>query len=123
MADWTVEQASRIAAPQEVQVIIRRSDGALRRPTTIWIVSDGDRVFVRSTNGRTAPWFRGATASVTGQIVSGGRPTEVTFAEAIDADLPTVDNAYRRKYGHYAGIVDHLVTPGPRGATLQVRPV
>ena len=122
MADWTVEQASRIAAPQEVQVITGRSDGSRRRPTTIWIVSDGDRVFVRSTNGRTAAWFRGATASGTGQIVSGGRPTDVTFTEAADADLPTVDSAYRQKYGHYAGIVDHLLTPGPRGATLQVRP-
>jgi hypothetical protein len=122
MADWTVEQASRIAAPQEVQVITRRSDGSLRRPTTIWIVRDGDRLFVRSTNGRTAAWFRDATASGTGQIVSGGRPSEVTVTEATDADLPAVDSAYRQKYGHYASIVDHLITAGPREATLQVRP-
>jgi hypothetical protein len=46
----------------------------------------------------------------------------VTFAEAADADLPAVDSAYRRKYGRYASIVDHLVTAGPREATLQVRP-
>ena len=42
--------------------------------------------------------------------------------EATDADLPTVDSAYRQKYGHYPDIVDHLITPEPRGATLQVRP-
>ena len=122
MADWTVEQAAQIAAPEEVQVITRRRDGSLRRPTTIWIVGDGDKVFVRSTNGRTAAWFRGAIATGTGQIVSGGRASEVTFTEATAAELPGVDRAYRRKYGRYAGIVDHLVTAGPRGATLQVRP-
>jgi hypothetical protein len=122
MADWTDEQVARIASPQEVQVTTRRRDGSLRRPRTIWIVRDGDRVFVRSTNGRTASWFRGAIATGAGQIVSGGSATDVAFAEAAAADLPAVDAAYRRKYGQYASIVDHLVEDGPREATLQVRP-
>ena len=122
MADWTVEQAAQIAAPEEVQVITGRRDGSLRRPTTIWIVGDGDRVFVRSTNGRTASWFRGALATGAGQIVAGGRTSAVTFTEADPSDLPVVDTAYRQKYGRYASIVDHLVQDGPREATLQVRP-
>ena len=122
MAGWTVEQAAQIAAPEEVQVITRRRDGSPRRPTTIWIVGDGDRVFVRSTNGRAAAWFRGAIATGTGRIVSGGRAFDVTFTEAGPAELSDVDRAYRQKYRRYASIVDHLVTAGPRGATLQVRP-
>jgi hypothetical protein len=122
MADWTPEQVALIAAPQEVQVITRRRDGSLSRPTTIWIVGDGDRLFVRSTNGRTASWFRGAIATGAGQIVSGGRASDVTFAEAAEADLAAVDAAYRHKYGRYARIVEHLVEDGPREATLQVRP-
>jgi hypothetical protein len=79
-------------------------------------------VFVRSTNGRTASWFRGAIATGAGQIVSGGSATDVAFAEAAAGDLPAVDAAYRQKYGQYASIVDHLVEDGPREATLQVRP-
>jgi len=122
MTGWTAEQVALIASPEEVQVTTRRLDGSLRRPTTIWIVGDGDRLFVRSTNGRTASWFRGAIATGAGQIVSGGRASDVTFAEASAADLPAVDLAYRQKYGHYASIVDHLVGDGPREATLQVRP-
>ena len=122
MTGWTLEQATRIAAPQEVQVAARRPDGSLRRPTTIWIVGDGDRLYVRSTNGRTASWFRAAIASGTGQIVSGGTATDVTVTEAADADLPAVDTAYRRKYGQDAAIVDHLVQAAPWGATLQVEP-
>ncbi|AGZ41010.1 DUF2255 family protein [Actinoplanes friuliensis] len=122
MTDWIGQQAAQIAAPQEVQVATRRSDGSLRRATTIWIVRDGDRVFIRSTNGRTADWFRGATATGTGQIISGGRATDVVFTEAAEANLPAVDSAYRRKYSQYASIVDHLVQEGPRSATLQLQP-
>jgi len=122
MTDWTDQQAAQIARPQEVQVVTRRADGSLRRPTTIWIVRDGDRVFIRSTNGRTAAWFRAATATGTGQIISGGKATDVTFTEAADADLPTVDTAYRHKYSQYASIVDHLVQEGPRSATLELQP-
>jgi hypothetical protein len=122
MAGWTADQVTRVAAPQEVQVLPRRGDGSLRRPTTIWIVGIGDRLFVRSTNGRSAAWFRSAIASGSGQIVSGRGPVDVTFTEAAEADLAAVDAAYRGKYGHYASIVDHLLEDGPRAATLQVHP-
>jgi len=94
MSTWTPQAARAVTAPQEVQVVIRRPDGTLRPPRIIWIVGDGDRVFIRSTNGRTADWFRGAIATGTG-----------------------------RKYGAYASIVDHLVEDGPRAATLEVHPV
>src|SRR5215213_1697357 len=122
MAGWTPEQVAEIAFPQEVQVITRRRDGSLRAPTTIWIVGDGDRLFVRSTNGPTAAWFRAAIGTGSGQIVSDGRVSDVTFAEAAEADLAGVDTAYRQKYARYAGIVDHLLQDGPRSATLQVHP-
>ncbi|MEV8506309.1 DUF2255 family protein [Actinoplanes sp. NPDC051475] len=122
MADWTTEQAAQLAAPQEVQVIIGRRDGSPGRPTTIWIVGDGDRVFIRSTNGRTASWFRRGVATGAGQIISDGRASDVAFTEVDTADLPTVDAAYRQKYGRYPSIVDHLVETGPREATLHVHP-
>jgi hypothetical protein len=85
-------------------------------------VGDGDRLFVRSINGRTAAWFRSAIATGTGQIMSGGRTSDVTFAEAAAADLPAIDRAYRQKYGRYRSIVGHLVEDGPREATLHVCP-
>ena len=54
MSTWTSDTARAMTAPQEVLVATRRPDGTLRRPRTIWIVRDGERVFIRSTNGRTA---------------------------------------------------------------------
>jgi hypothetical protein len=71
---------------------------------------------------RTADWFRDAIATGTGQIVAGGTAYDVAFTEADDGDLAVVDAAYRRKYGQYASIVDHLEGDGPRAATLQVHP-
>jgi hypothetical protein len=123
MTGWTIAQATAIAAPIEVQVVTRGRDGRLRRPRTIWIVRDGDRVFVRSTNGRDADWFRAATATGTGQIIAGGQTYEVAFVEVTDSrNLAAVDTGYRTKYRHYASIVDHLEQEGPRSATLQVTP-
>ena len=123
MPDLTNESARAIADPQEVQVLTRRRDGSLRRPRTIWIVTDGDRVFIRSTNGRGADWFRGATATGSGQITARGTAYDVRFTEVADeADLTRADAAYRAKYGHYAAIVDHLEQDGPRYATLEVHP-
>lgn len=122
MNPWTSQQARAITDPQEIEVAPRRPDGTLRRPTIIWIVRDGPDVFVRSTNGRGAAWFRSAIASGSGQIVARGNAFEVTFTEADDDDLPRVGAAYRAKYGSYASIVDHLEEDGPRAATLEVHP-
>jgi hypothetical protein len=123
LSTWTPQTAQTITAPQEIQIVTRRPDGTLRRPRIIWIVADVDRVFIRSTNGRGADWFRGAIATGTGQIIARGTTTEVTFTEVTDdADLTRADAGYRRKYRQYASIVDHLEEAGPRAATLEVHP-
>ena len=122
MSPWTPEAAAAVTAPPEVRVATRRPDGSLRRPRIIWIVRDGDRVFIRSTNGRTADWFRAAIATGAGQVLVRGTAQDVTFTEAAHDDLARVDAAYRAKYGQYASIVDHLESAGPRAATLEVHP-
>ncbi|EWT01988.1 hypothetical protein N865_20525 [Intrasporangium oryzae NRRL B-24470] len=123
MNAWTTDTARTVTAPEEVHVAVRRADGTLRRPRIIWIVRDGDRVFVRSTNGRGADWFRSATASGAGQIIARETAYDVLFTEVHEeSDLAAADVGYRTKYGHYASIVDHLEEDGPRAATLEVHP-
>jgi len=100
----------------------RRQDGTLRRPKTIWVVPVADRVFIRSTNGRGAAWFRWALATGRGRIQAGGTGYDVVFSEVQQDDLPAVDDAYRSKYGRYASVVDHLLDDGPRAATLELLP-
>jgi hypothetical protein len=122
VTQWNSADARAVAKPEEVQLATRRQDGTLRKPRTIWIVRDGDHVFIRSTNGRTADWFRAATASGAGRVIAGETAYEVVFRETDDADLSRVDASYRAKYGRFSSIVDHLVEAGPRAATLEVLP-
>lgn len=121
MSTWNPEDVAALTSPQEVQVATRRGDGTLRRPRTIWIVGAGDRVFIRSTNGRGADWFRAAIAAGTGQIRSRGTAYDVRFTEVRDeTELAAADAGYRAKYAAYPSIVDHLEEAGPRSATLEV---
>ena len=123
MNAWTAADARAVSGPQEVQVATRRPDGTLRRPRTIWVVVHGDRVFIRSTNGRGADWFRAAIATGSGRIHARGAAYDVVFTEVHDeATLAAADAGYRIKYGHHASIVDHLEGEGPRAATLEVHP-
>ena len=122
MSTWEPATHAALTAPEEVQISTRRKDGSLRRPRIIWVVPVGERVFIRSTNGRGADWFRWALATGGGRLAVGGSAYDVELREAAEDDLDAVDAAYRAKYGRYASIVDHLVGDGPRAATLEVLP-
>ena len=123
MSDWTVQSLRALESTEEVHLSTRRRDGTLRSPRIIWVVTSGRRAFIRSTNGRDAAWFRAAVATGAGHVDVRGTAYDVTFTEVHDEDdLAAADAAYRRKYGHYASIVDHLEEAGPRAATLEVHP-
>jgi putative transposase len=68
MTAWTTEELTRIATAEELQIAPRRRDGTLRNPRTIWVVRHGDDLYVRSVNGRTSAWFRGAQVRHEGHI-------------------------------------------------------
>lgn len=123
MPDWTSSALHDFATTQEVHLATRRPDGTLRRRRIIWAVTSGDRVFIRSTNGVTADWYRAATTTGAGQLTARRTARDVTFTHVDDeADLALADAGYRAKYGRYASIVDHLQEPGPRAATLELHP-
>jgi hypothetical protein len=123
MSKWTSDELEKIAAADELQLASVRRDGTLRRPVTIWGVRHGDDLYVRSVNGRTAAWYRGAQARHEGHIQAGGVEKDVTFVDA-DPDLnDQLDAAYRSKYRRYAkSIVDSIITPHARAATIKVVP-
>ena len=123
MTEWTSEELTRIGTAEELRLASLRRDGTLRRPVTIWVVRHGDSLYVRSVQGRTAAWFRGAQVRHEGHIQAGGVDKDVTFEDAdhdVDDDL---DAAYRAKYRRYAAsIVGAVVSPGARSATIKVVP-
>jgi hypothetical protein len=121
MTAWTSEELSKIEAADELEIESLRGDGRLRRPTTIWVVRLGDDLYVRSVNGPTGAWFRGTQDRHEGRIRAGGVEKDVTFVDADRGIDDAIDAAYRTKYRRYApSIVDHVVTPEARSATIKL---
>ncbi len=122
MSSWTSDELDRIAAAEELEIESMRRDGTLRKPVTIWVVRNGDDLYVRSVNGRTSSWFRGAQVRHEGRVEAGGIEKDVLLVETDDVN-DEVDAAYRAKYHRYAeGIVSTVVSPQARAATLKLVP-
>jgi hypothetical protein len=122
MTAWTTDELTRIASADELQIAPRRGDGTLRSPRTIWVVRHGDDLYVRSVNGRTSAWFRGAQVRHEAHIQAGSVDKDVRLVETDDLN-DQIDLAYRTKYRRYAAnIIDTIVSPQARAATLRLVP-
>jgi len=122
MTTWTGDELDKIGSAEELNLASVRRDGMLRRPVTMWVVRDGDGVYVRSVNGRGSSWFRGAQTRHEARVRAGGVEKDVSLVEADDVN-DEVDAAYRAKYGRrYPTIVPSIVAPEARAATLKLVP-
>ena len=122
MTAWTSDELRKIGAAEELRIASVRRDDTLRNPVTIWVVRHGDDLFVRSVNGRSAPWFRGAQVRHEAHIHAGGVDKDVLLVETDDLN-DAIDTAYRMKYRRYAAnIVNSDLTPRARAATLKLVP-
>ena len=124
MMRWTSNELNEIGTTEELQITSLRRDGTLRNPVTIWVVRLGDDLYIRSVNGRTAAWFRGAQVRHEGHIQAGGVDKEVTFMEESASNInDQIDAVYRAKYRRYAAsIINHITGPEARSATIKVVP-
>jgi hypothetical protein len=122
---WTKDELSRIADAEELELASQRGDGSMSHPTTMWVVRDGDGLYVRSIHGRDGVWFRGTQANHKGHIDAGGVSKDVRFGDASrDPGLnKRIDAAYRQKYQRYgADIVDTVVGDEARESTIKLEP-
>lgn len=123
MTAWASDDLSKIGAAEELEIASLRRDGTLRHPVTIWVVRNGDDLYIRSVNGRTASWFRGTQVRHEGRIWAGGVEKDVTFVDAGYNITDQLDAAYRAKYRRYAAsIIGAVVSPQARSATLKLVP-
>lgn len=121
MSTWTSDELERIGGAEELEIAPARRDGTLRQPV-IWVVRQGDDLYVRSVNGRTSSWFRGAQVRHEAHIEAGGVDKDVLLNETGDMN-DEIDAAYRAKYHRYAeSIVGSIVSPKARAATLKLVP-
>src|SRR5437899_11996929 len=122
MSAWTSDELDRIGRAEELEIASLRRDGTQRKPVTIWVVRHRDDLYVRSVNGRTSSWFRGAQARHEAHIEAGGVGKDVLLVERDDVN-DELDAAYRAKYRRYAeSIVGSIVSPQARAATLKLVP-
>jgi len=122
---WTKDELTRIAEADELELASRRGDGTLRDATTMWVVRDGEGLYVRSIHGRSGVWFRGTQVRHQGHIDAGGVSKDVSFGDASsDPGLnKRLDAAYREKYRRFgADIVGTVVSKDARTSTIKLEP-
>ncbi len=123
MIAWTAAELDTIGRTKEIDIAALRPDGTLRKPVTIWIVTVGDDVYIRSAYSRTAAWYRGTQARHEGHLKAGSLSRDVTFAPADPALNDAIDAAFRTKYrSHPAQYVNMVLTDEARFTTLRLTP-
>lgn len=124
MPGWTGDELKNIAESDELQISWLKADGTLHSPVTIWVVRLDDDLYLRSVRGPGSIWFRGTQLRHAGRIEAGGVTKDVAFVEDVAADVhKRIDAAYRAKYsGYAANIVNSVLTPAARSATIKLVP-
>jgi len=123
MSEWTNDEPNKIGSAEELRIAGRKADGTLRKPMIIWVVRDGDELYVRSVNGRSSSWFRGIQVRHEGRIWAGGLEKDVIFIEETNDDInDKIDEAYLTKYKRYPQWVAPMVTPEVKATTIKLMP-
>ena len=123
MDRWTSNELDKIGTAEELEIAPLRSDGTMRKPTTIWVVRVGNDLYVRSAYGSSSGWFRGAQVRHEGRIRAGGVEKDVTFVDADPGLNNQIDEAYRKKYRQYAATyVEPMVSAQVRATTIRLVP-
>ena len=123
MSGWRADEIGQVQGVDELRVASRRPDGSLRPFVTIWFVTHGDDLYIRSAHGPENGWFRRARESGTGRVRIGSLEKDVVFEQADDAPHEALDAALHVKYDRYGpGPVGAIVGPDVVGVTLRVVP-
>lgn len=101
-----------------------RLDATLRNPVPVWVVQDGEELFVRSYKGEGEVCYCAVKASGTRCVRADGVEADVEFGNETDPEVSErIDAAYRAKYRAYgAAYIDAMTTPVARGAALKLIP-
>jgi hypothetical protein len=89
---------------------------------TIWVVTVGDEVFIRSFRAEDGVWYRSFAANPTAAIDVAGRKLSVRgFPITGSEENRRIDDAYRAKYAG-SPYVEQMVSPEVVGTTMRLEP-
>ncbi|HKC90133.1 MAG TPA: DUF2255 family protein [Candidatus Limnocylindria bacterium] len=104
----------------EVDIETRSPKGTVHA-VPIWIVVDGDDVFIRTYRGPTSRWYRELVARP-GAIVVNGRRIAVRAVPAADsASVKRTSDGYRKKYRKGSSL-DSMLVSSVLPTTLRLEP-
>jgi len=116
------DELALLTETEEIEIETARPGGPPHR-TIIWVVVDGDDVFVRSVNGAGARWYREAVANPSVTIHVGGRALPGRAEPAADPDsIRRTSEELARKYATHGASMRAMLMPEIFDTTLRVTP-
>ena len=104
----------------EVDIETRSPKGTMHS-VPIWVVVDGDDVFVRTYRGPTSRWYREILAGPGALVVNGQRTPVRAVAAADSASVKRASDGYRKKYRKGSSL-DSMLVPLVLPTTLRLEP-
>ena len=113
-----------LARIREIDLETASPDGAQTHRTTIWLVTVGDQVFVRSERGTAGRWWREARHDPDLIVHAEAEAIPVTAVLAADPDtVQRVSDAFLAKYGRRsAASTAAMLRPHTLDTTLRLDP-
>lgn len=124
MATLPADVLDQLRDSKEIDIETTRKSGETTR-TTIWVVVDGDDVFVRSEYGDDGWWYRHLKARPEAVVHVRGRQVAPMPVRAVVADDPEsierCSRGFRSKYGKGRS-VDMMTRPEVLHTTVRLEP-
>lgn len=118
---FSAEELALLERADEVEIETQAPDQPARR-TVVWVVVDGDEVFVRTYRGPASRWYRDAAANPAVAIHVEGRRLAATAIPATDPDsIERTSSGYTRKYATDPA-TPAMLAPNVTGTTLRLEP-
>ena len=106
---------------REITIETSRAGGPVH-DAIIWVVVDGEDVFIRSWRGATARWYRDAIANPHVNVVAGARRIAMTAVPATDpASIQRCSDGFLAKY-RGSKSAQAMVSEAILGTTLRLDP-
>jgi hypothetical protein len=105
---------------QEIDVETFSSKGT-KHSVPIWVVADGNDVFVRSYRGATGRWYRELVARPGAVVVRGERVPVRAVPAADPESIRRTSEGFKRKYRKGSSL-DSMLSDSVLGTTLRLEP-
>ena len=115
---FTAEDQQLLHSTDEVDMETRPG-----RQVPIWIVVDGDQVYVRSVRGPKGLWWQRLSGGGTAHLHAGGKSWQVRGDPVSDAQVQRVSDAITSKYQRrWPGPTAAMLRPETLPTTLRIQP-